>query len=164
MCVLRLTLRRRCRATADHQYIRCHMIFDAKMEDFRRKARSTVFLAGRGDNPLPCDYAPEEDVTPLLEPGVATYYMQLIGVLRWMCELGRIDICTEVSMLSSFAAMPRGTSGGGTARSRSNSRLIFDPKEPNVGESDFVECDWSDFYPARKRPCRLMPQTPLARV
>ena len=24
---------------ADHQYIRCHMIFDVKMEDFRRKAR-----------------------------------------------------------------------------------------------------------------------------
>eukprot|EP00804_Cyclotella_cryptica_P022276 CCRYP_018119-RA/>CCRYP_018119-RA protein AED:0.46 eAED:0.46 QI:0/-1/0/1/-1/0/1/0/71 len=24
---------------ADHQYIRCHMIFDFKMEDFRCKAR-----------------------------------------------------------------------------------------------------------------------------
>ena len=48
---------------------------------------------------------PKEDVTPLLEPPVATYFMQLIGVLRWMCVLGRIDICTEVSMLSSFAAM-----------------------------------------------------------
>ena len=29
----------------------------------------------------------------------------------------------------------------------SNSRFIFDPMEPNVGDSDFVECDWSDFYP-----------------
>jgi hypothetical protein len=28
----------------DHQYIRCHMIFDIKMEDFRRKAR----LVARG--------------------------------------------------------------------------------------------------------------------
>jgi hypothetical protein len=64
-------------------------------------------LLKRGDNPFPCDNAPKEDVTPLLEPGVATYFMQLIGVLRWMCELGRIDICTEVSMLSSFAVMPR---------------------------------------------------------
>eukprot|EP00804_Cyclotella_cryptica_P020326 CCRYP_014066-RA/>CCRYP_014066-RA protein AED:0.16 eAED:0.16 QI:0/0/0/1/1/1/3/0/747 len=124
----------------------------------------TVFLAGRGDNPFPCDYAPEEDVTPLLEPGVATYYMQLIGVLRWMCELGRIDICTEVSMLSSFAAMPR--EGHLEAalhvfsylKSRSNSRLIFDPKEPNVGESDFVECDWSDFYPGAEEA--LPPNAP----
>ena len=31
-------------------------------------------------------------------------------------------------------------------KSRSNSRLIFDPMEPDVGDSDFVECDWSDFY------------------
>ena len=31
-------------------------------------------------------------------------------------------------------------------KSKSNSRLIFDPKEPNVGNSDFVECDWSDFF------------------
>eukprot|EP00804_Cyclotella_cryptica_P021849 CCRYP_000809-RA/>CCRYP_000809-RA protein AED:0.35 eAED:0.35 QI:0/0/0/1/0/0.33/3/0/307 len=106
----------------------------------------------RGDNPFPCDHAPEEDVTPLLEPGVATYYMQLIGVLRWMCELGRIDICTKVSMLSSFAAMPR--KGHLEAalhvfsylKSKSNSRLIFDPKEPDVRKSDFVVCDWSDFY------------------
>eukprot|EP00804_Cyclotella_cryptica_P015343 CCRYP_007990-RB/>CCRYP_007990-RB protein AED:0.06 eAED:0.01 QI:0/-1/0/1/-1/1/1/0/244 len=30
---------------------------------------------------------------------------------------------------------------------KSNSRLIFDPMEPDVGGSNFVECDWSDFYP-----------------
>ena len=24
---------------SDHQYMKCHMIFDVKMEDFRRKAR-----------------------------------------------------------------------------------------------------------------------------
>eukprot|EP00804_Cyclotella_cryptica_P025701 CCRYP_002900-RA/>CCRYP_002900-RA protein AED:0.28 eAED:0.28 QI:0/0/0/1/1/1/2/0/294 len=49
--------------------------------------------------------APKEDVAPLLEPTLASYFMQLIGVLRWMCELRWIDICTEVSMLSSFAVM-----------------------------------------------------------
>eukprot|EP00804_Cyclotella_cryptica_P020242 CCRYP_010924-RA/>CCRYP_010924-RA protein AED:0.27 eAED:0.27 QI:0/0/0/1/1/1/2/0/495 len=110
-------------------------------------------LPKRGENPFPVDYAPEEDVTPLLEPEVATYYMQLIGILRWMCELGRIDICNEVSMLSSCSMMPR--EGHLEAalhvfsylKSKSNSRLIFDPIEPDVGKSDFVECDWSDFYP-----------------
>eukprot|EP00804_Cyclotella_cryptica_P008800 CCRYP_015637-RA/>CCRYP_015637-RA protein AED:0.26 eAED:0.26 QI:0/-1/0/1/-1/1/1/0/227 len=35
-------------------------------------------LPKQGVNPFPCDYAPEEDVTPLLEHGVATYHMQLI--------------------------------------------------------------------------------------
>ena len=32
-------------------------------------------------------------------------------------------------------------------KSRSNSRLIFHPKEPNVGKSDCMECDWSNLYP-----------------
>ncbi len=31
-------------------------------------------------------------------------------------------------------------------KSKSNSRLIFDSMEPNVGDSNFVECDWSEFY------------------
>ena len=25
--------------------------------------------------------------------------------------------------------------------------LIFDPMDPNVGDSNFVECDWSNIYP-----------------
>jgi hypothetical protein len=33
--------------------------------------------------------------------------MSLFGILRWACELGRIDITCEVSMLASFLAMPR---------------------------------------------------------
>ena len=89
-------------------------------------------LPKRGENPFPVDHAPKEDVTPLLEPKMATYYMQLIGILRWMCELGQIDICTEVSMLFSYSAMPH--EGHLEAalhvflylKSKSNSRLIFD--------------------------------------
>eukprot|EP00804_Cyclotella_cryptica_P021205 CCRYP_001503-RD/>CCRYP_001503-RD protein AED:0.33 eAED:0.33 QI:0/-1/0/1/-1/1/1/0/233 len=67
-------------------------------------------------------------------------------------------------MLSSFAAMPREGHLEATLhvfsylKSRSNSRLIFDPKEPNVGESDFVECDWSDFYPGTEEA--LPPNAP----
>ena len=32
------------------------------------------------------------------------YYQELIGVLRWAVELGRIDIAMEVSMLSTHLA------------------------------------------------------------
>ena len=39
-------------------------------------------LSKRAENPVPCDYAPNEDVSPLLEPDVAKFYMQLIGILR----------------------------------------------------------------------------------
>ena len=34
------------------------------------------------------------------------YYQELIGILRWAVELGRIDITMEVSMLSSHLALP----------------------------------------------------------
>jgi hypothetical protein len=37
----------------------------------------------------------------------AAYYMSLIGVLRWIVELGRVDVCLECSMLSSHLALPR---------------------------------------------------------
>eukprot|EP00804_Cyclotella_cryptica_P001261 CCRYP_012758-RA/>CCRYP_012758-RA protein AED:0.44 eAED:0.44 QI:0/0/0/1/1/1/2/0/193 len=102
--------------------------------------------------------------------GVGTVAHQLIGILRWMCELVRIDICIEVSMLSSYSAMP----GEGHLeaalhvflylKSKRNSWLIFDPMEPDVGGSDFVECDWSDFYPGTSGLCRLMPRSSLERV
>ena len=78
--------------------------------------------------------------------------MQLIGILQWMCELGRINICNKIFMLSSFAALLHeghlevALHVFSYLKSKSNSRLIFDPKKPKVGGSNFVECDWSDFY------------------
>eukprot|EP00956_Cyclotella_meneghiniana_P028509 scaffold66582_cov38-Cyclotella_meneghiniana.AAC.3 len=59
------------------------------------------------ENPFPVEYSPDNDVSPLLDPGEANYFMQLIRILQWMCEIGRLDICTETSMLSSYSAMPR---------------------------------------------------------
>eukprot|EP00804_Cyclotella_cryptica_P031314 CCRYP_011111-RB/>CCRYP_011111-RB protein AED:0.34 eAED:0.34 QI:0/0/0/1/0.5/0.33/3/0/356 len=127
-------------------------------------------LPTRGENPFPVDYAPEEDVTPLLEPEVATYYMQLIGILRWMCELGRINICTKVSMLSLYSAMlceghlKAALHVFSYLKSKSNSRLIFDPMEPEVGGSNFVECDWSNFYPGASEALPPNARSPLERV
>ena len=36
-----------------------------------------------------------------------TVFQNLIGILRWICELGRIDIVYEVSILSQYLAQPR---------------------------------------------------------
>ena len=35
------------------------------------------------------------------------YYQELIGVLRWAIELGRVDILLEVSLLSSLLCLGR---------------------------------------------------------
>ena len=64
-------------------------------------------LKAKARNVLPRDYRPEVDVSEELEAEEASYYQSLIGVLRWMVELGRVDICTEVSMMSSHLALPR---------------------------------------------------------
>jgi hypothetical protein len=57
--------------------------------------------------PIPTDYRPELDVTRELGERLASRYQQLIGVLRWMCEIGRLDILHEVSIMSQYLAMPR---------------------------------------------------------
>ena len=52
-------------------------------------------------------YRPELDCTELCDDGEWQIYMSLIGMARWICEIGRIDILTEISMLSSYSAAPR---------------------------------------------------------
>ena len=52
-------------------------------------------------------YKPELDSSDLLGNIEATKYQQLIGVFRWAVELGRIDILTEVSLLSPHLVVPR---------------------------------------------------------
>ena len=53
------------------------------------------------------DYRPELDSTALLEPDMISRYQHLIGILRWACDLGRLDILLEVALLRSFSAAPR---------------------------------------------------------
>ena len=46
-------------------------------------------------------------MTPELDDEEANYYQSLIGILRWLVEMGRVDISVEVSALLSFIAKPR---------------------------------------------------------
>ena len=64
-------------------------------------------LPPRADNPFPVNYCPDTDLTDHLDDDCSSFFMHLIGVMRWMVELGRIDIATKVSMLSSYLAFPR---------------------------------------------------------
>jgi len=50
------------------------------------------------DRPLPLAYHPEVDVSPLLDATLTTRFQNGLGVLRWIVELGRINIMTEVSI------------------------------------------------------------------
>ena len=64
-------------------------------------------LAAKAPAPMSNGHRPEIDITPELGEEDATYYHSLVGVLRLIVELGRVDINVEVSMLSSHLALPR---------------------------------------------------------
>jgi hypothetical protein len=96
--------------------------------------------ACKGSAPIPTDYRPELDVSPELVDQMASRYQQLIGVLRWMCEIGRIDLLHELSIMSQHLALPR--EGHLEAvygifsylAKHENSRIVFDNSAPVYAE------------------------------
>ena len=98
-------------------------------------------LIADAPNPFPLGYEPCTDVSPLLLRDEASYFKTIIGVMRWMGELGRIYIAVEVSHLSSSLAMP---SQGPLVNAlhiisylkiKHNSRLVLDPSYPGIDMS-----------------------------
>ena len=73
------------------------------------------------------------DTSPELDPYPASYYLTIIGFLSWMVKLGRIDIITKVSLLSSHVALPREGHLDAAINvmvhvgQRYKSRLVYDP-------------------------------------
>ena len=59
------------------------------------------------NSPLSDVYIPELYISPELDGADGAYYQSLIGILWWMVDLGRIDICCEVSMMYSHLELPR---------------------------------------------------------
>jgi hypothetical protein len=106
-------------------------------------------LPTKAETPMQTLYRPELDVSPELEPVEASYYMSLIRILRWIVELGRIDICLECSMMSSHMAMPR--EGHmyqlfqifGYLKKYHNTEMVFDPSDPVIDESSFELKYWT---------------------
>lgn len=67
-----------------------------------------------GERPFPITYRPEIDVSPELDDEVANRHLQLIGVLRWSIEIGRMDIITEDSVMSQHQCSPKERTFGRT--------------------------------------------------
>ncbi len=53
------------------------------------------------------DYYPELDATALLNDEETNYYRSQVSILRWMIELGHLDIYVHVALLSSYLVQPR---------------------------------------------------------
>ena len=91
-------------------------------------------------------------------------YQELVGVLRWAVELGRVDILLETSLMSTYMAMPR--EGHlqqlyrifGYLKPYPKRKIAFDPQHPYFSERMFQHYDWHDYYrdaaEAIPRTCR----------
>ena len=106
-------------------------------------------LVAKAPSPLSNGYRPEVDVSQELLEEDASYYHSLIGILRWIVELGRADIATEVSMMSSHLALPRAGHLEQVLhifaylKKHHNAEMVFDPSEVEFDRSDFERKDWS---------------------
>lgn len=107
----------------------------------------------KANTPIPTNYRPELDMTPELGPELASRYMQLIGILRWATEIGRLDILLETALLSQYMAMPRRGHLNAVYHvfaylaKNDSYRIAFDPRQVIVDKSAFErEANWIDFY------------------
>ena len=80
--------RQECWAFGSTQYVRAAV--DNIEEYLSNKGEK---LAAKAPTPLKSNYRPEIDITKELGEDKASYYQSLIGVLRWIVELGRVEIC-----------------------------------------------------------------------
>jgi hypothetical protein len=109
-------------------------------------------LKGKASKPLPNGYRPEMDVSPDCNAVMTQRYQAYIGILRWALKLGRVDIVLEVSLMSSFNALPREGHLEALyhmfaylAKADQHS-IAFDASSPDLKPSSMVATDWTDFY------------------
>jgi hypothetical protein len=101
-------------------------------------------LPSKVNTPLPSDYHPELDDTPELSPKDRTLFQELIGIVRWATEIGRVDVLHEVSLLSQYQACPREDHLRHLLRifafwkSSPRISLYFDPRLPNIDYTGFI--------------------------
>ena len=115
-------------------------------------AKHGLTLRLKTNSPLPGNYHPECDSTPECGPENTRLYASLIGILRWLVELGRVDITCEVSMMSSYNTMPREGHLDHVIymfsylKCHHNSRLVLDPTYPDIDMESFERKNWKQFY------------------
>lgn len=118
------------------------------------KGKGEIFKT-RAPSVLPSSYRPEIDVSAYCTDEDSDFYQQQIGVLRWMVELGRVDITCETSMLAAYTAAPR--EGHLKAllhmyaylATHDRSKLVFDDSYTVITD-ELENQDWSSFYPNAK--------------
>ena len=86
-------------------------------------------------------------MTKEMNAEVLKVYQELIGIISWAVQIGRVDILLEVSLISSQLALPRvGHLQAvyrvfGYLKQVPKRKLYFDPMKPMISEDIFQKFD-----------------------
>jgi hypothetical protein len=80
---------------------------EAVEQELAKPEYGSVKLMNNVGTPITPGYRPETDSTRELSQEKQNYYQGLIGMLRWICELGRLDIIMPLSQLSRYLVQAR---------------------------------------------------------
>jgi len=106
--------------------------------------------------PLSSGCHPEVDVSAELGIDGLRCCQELIGVLCWAIELGRLDILPEVSLMSACLASPReghldqALHIFACLKQHPKRKIAFDPEHPQIDDRCFTKYEWHDFHRGAK--------------
>ena len=130
-------------------------------------ARSEKRLTGRCVAPIQSGYRPKTNVCAELKADDLQYYQELIGVLRWIVELGQVDILLETSLMSAHLALPRighleqVIHMFGYLKLNPKRKIAFDAAHQISDDRRFKKYDWYEFYRGAKEAITLDCPEPL---
>ena len=105
-------------------------------------------LPRKVNTPLSANYRLEINISKELSPSEGSYYMSLIEILRWIVELGRVDLTCEVSMVVSFMVQSREGHLDqlyemfGYLKYKHNAEMFLDLTVPNIDKIQFPKQEW----------------------
>ena len=145
------------------------------IKDALEKIQSIHGVIPKRNNPCEQDVHLETDASPLLTAIEHRQFQQLIGILNWIMQIGRIDIAYATVSLARFVAVPRRTHLKhalhvfGYLKAFPNARSTVDSRDPiyEYGEEHLkvnLQTKMEKFYPEaseeidRRLPKPLVPE------
>lgn len=128
----------------------------------QRVAKNPVTLFSLG-------YRPELDVTPELPAKEINKFQEILGILRWIVELGQVDVLFKVTTLSRFLVNPheghldQGYCILAYQKDKQKGWMIMDPTYVKIDYSRFEQRYWTGFYPDAIEPVDEDDPKPLGR-
>jgi hypothetical protein len=141
-------------AMSSEKYVKSAIVtVEALLDEDEGEVR--YHLKTTAKTPFPTSYKPELDLTKELREDMISRYRQLIGILRWSVEIGRLDVYLETALLSQYLASPR--EGHLEAvyhifaylKANKKCAVVFDPAPVALDEDTFASVsqeEWKEFY------------------